>query len=271
MARRRLMARSGKLLKFWTQVLMLLVAFAAALGALGLKTKTEITVYLKPGDLLRSDLDANAHKLLPLKIEIPIFFNVTAMKEDLLVEGGFTGQALVDNYPLGKYLLSETEEPNAVISAVKESVEQYLSLHPGSKAKLVAATGCADGATVLPGALYTGDLRSFQDFSFYSEDHGRFEKMTLIAGETRLDNTAIAFLRAYDALREFSTLACLRDAKEQVRVETSPLRGGEYRRVFIRFTIQGALKDEYERLSLPAKIRLSFQREKQVPGLYLTE
>jgi hypothetical protein len=267
MARGYLMVIRRRVLRFWTAFFMFLAAVA---GALGLWTKSEITVYLKPGESLREDLEKGVQaRLSNVEIEIPgtIFFDVTALKNDLLVEGGFTGEALVDNYPLGKYLLNETKEPQAMISAVKESVEQYLSLHPGSKTKLVAATGCADGATVLPGALYTGDLRSFQDFSFYSEDHRRLEKMTLLAGETRLDNTAIAFLRAYSALLETGKLACLRDAKEQVRVETSPLRGGAYRRVFIRIAIQDALKDEYQKLSWPAKIRLKFQREKQVPGL----
>ena len=95
--------------------------------------------------------------------------------------------------------------------------------------------------------------------------------MALSAGETRLDNTVIAFLRAYNALQEISKLACLRDAKERVRVETSAMRGGAYRRVLIRVAIQDALRDEYEKLSWPAKIRLRYQREEQVPGLYSTQ
>jgi hypothetical protein len=259
-----------RVLRFWTAFFTFLAAAAGALGGLGLWTKAEITVYLQPGDLLRSYIEERIQEnLLPeIEISVPIFINVKPLNEDLLIEGGFTGEALVEDYPLGKYLLSETKEPQAMVSAIKEAVEQYLSQHPGSRVKLVAATGCADGATVLPGALYVGDLRSFRDFSFYSENHGRFEKMTLLAGEARIDNTAIAFLRAYNALQEISALACLRDAKEQVRVETSPLRGGPYRRVFIRVIIQDALKDEYQKLSLPTKIRLRAQRAKQVPGLY---
>lgn len=269
------MAKKLKLVKFWGRVLIFFTAAFGALSAFGLwTTKTEITVYLKPGDLLRDDLEESAQKRLPpSEIEIPvrIFFDVTPMKEDLLVEGGFTSETLAANYPLGKYLLSETEDHRIVIAAVKESVEHYLRLHPGAKATFVAVTGCADGATVLPGALYRGDLGSFRDFTFYSEDHNRLEKLTLLAGETRLDNTSIAFLRAYSALQEVSALGCLRDAEEQVRVETSSLRGGAYRRVFIRVAIQDALKNEYQRLSFPAKIRLRLQSDNQVAGLYLTK
>jgi len=271
------MARRGKLLRFWAKFFMLLAAIFAALGAIiGLWTTSEIAYYKGPGDLLEKDIERRMQTKLPhVEIAIPaIFINVTEMKQDFLVEGGFmesgfTGEALVENYPLGEYLLSETERPQAMISAVKESVEQYLNLHPGSKASLVAVTGCADGATVLPGALYKGDLGTFRDFLFYSEDHGRFERMTLLAGETRLDNTAIAFLRAYNALQGVSALACLRDAEEQVRVETSPLRGGTYRRVFIRVMVRDALKYEYQRLSLPTKLRLELSKKTEVPGLHL--
>jgi hypothetical protein len=257
------MAGTKKKIGLWTAIILLLVAIA---GCVERYISWKITEYKNPAQELEKHAETIANNESEKlnsgngsRMSRPVF-EAEPIGKDIILTGGYIPEpslgevgATIQDYPLGKYLLSEAQDPHVVISAVGESVSNFLKQHPGSYASQVEVIGCADGVPVVAGALYKGDLGTFKDFQYYSEDRKAFEKLDLIPGVTKLDNNYISFLRAYSALEFLASLQDLAPAKQQVSTSTTPRIGGEHRKVIIRVVIRDGLKENYSELSRPIR------------------
>jgi hypothetical protein len=225
----------------------------------------QISKYEAPAQELEKQAESIASMLadrIKPRERARMLFEVEPAGSDLQIEGGYNistsplaniGSSLQD-YPSGKYLLSEAQNTPVLISAIRESTSNFLQQHPGSYAAQVEVIGSADSTPVLPGILYKGDLGVFQNFEYYSEDRNRFEKLDLLPGVTKLDNNSIAFLRAYNVLEHLTSLQDLASAKQQISTSTMVNNGGEYRKVIVRITIKNGLERNYSELSRPVRI-----------------
>lgn len=158
-----------------------------------------------------------------------------------------THKSIVEDYGLGMYRLNEAPNVQLVLAVLKKSIEKFITKYNKNDGLKVKIVGHADGTEVLPESYYKGDLGTISEFKYFSEDTNEWSRINLLSEATHLNNELIAFLRAYDVLKNIENLSVFYSSSIEIHTSTSYRKGGKYRKIVLIILIKDILSEEFEK------------------------
>jgi len=178
------------------------------------------------------DVDADGNKILNYQIG----YQYKVINKDFSEK---------EDFPLGSYDITRSNAAMSLMKIIKKSFEEgdfakYLS--EGKRVK-VSITGTADGAPIRGKIPYDERYGKFEEEPYYQ--NGALKGITITKSSGITSNEQLAFIRAASVQNYLSkNINTLQNTRNDYsyNIEVSEERGGEFRKISIRFTIIDVFK-----------------------------
>jgi hypothetical protein len=150
-----------------------------------------------------------------------------------------------EDFPSGGYFIENSNAAMSLMKIIKQSFEtgDFAKYLKEGKRVRVSITGTADGAPIRGKIAYDGRYGEYTAEPYYQ--NGDLDNITVTSATGITENPQLAFLRAAGVKEHISNnVSTLQNTKNDFRfnIEVAKERGGEFRRITIRFTIIDAFK-----------------------------
>jgi WD40 repeat protein len=181
-----------------------------------------------------ADVDADGNKILNYRIS----YQYEVISEEFSAR---------DDFPSGGYDILKSNAAMSLMKIIKSSFEEgdFAKYLEAGKVVKISITGSADGAPVRGKISYNGAYGDFVGEPYYQNGDLNNITITKVTGIT--SNPQLAFIRAAGVKEYLSkNISALQQTRNdyQFNIEVAEERGGEFRRIQIRFTIVDAFKQK---------------------------
>lgn len=168
-------------------------------------------------------------------LDVNVSFDVVAEFDEAFIFGEWY-------YKVGQYQMN-ARLSELLITILYKAIEQELSAYLGEIDIETDLLGVADGIPVIKNSYYKGQAR-IEGFPYYNVNANEMRSMTLIPGQTTLDNEKIAFLRAYFARQQVKKIPMLAANSINIYVKEVDTIGGRKVAMGVKFRLKDLMGEQ---------------------------
>jgi hypothetical protein len=186
------------------------------------------------------------------KFDLEINTSISEESEDDL-------SAKIWRYYPGKYVLSKTQEGQAILRTIEWQLDEILekNRNKGKNVEIaIEAIGSADALPFRKKVYYDGLLGdTLRNIRYYRIDKPNTPlQKTFIKDETLITNELLALLRALDAVRYLNAKYYIKDEYIKILTREFDEIGPEYRKLDLKITMKDVFLEDYNDLSFGSKM-----------------